>query len=312
MVFELFPFFNELDILKLHLEVMNPIVDRFVIEESRYTFSGEPKELCFEKNKEMFKEWLPKIEYVIVDERFDNVAPGVRDVFQKNHLINGLKGASDEDILIIGDVDEIPNPDVILSLTENFDNTKIYHLAQRMFYGFLNLEEVSGNLLSVTGEFDDVPRRKWLGTKVTAKKNLPPEGLFVVRETKTSDTRSVRVDDGGWHFSYMGSHHETDAGKRIQTKIVAAAHQEYNTEDILKEAKDRLILGQDMFGRNAKFVRVDIDESFPEFLREHIKEYDYLILPYAGEFKKALIKLKLKVFRFFRRAKRKIKRTLKI
>lgn len=318
MVIDLFPFFNELDILKMRLEIMDPIVDRFVIEESRYTFSGEPKELCFEANKEMFAKWLPKIEYIVVNERKDGATTHERDVFQKNHLINGLKNSdgtfniTDKDILIVGDVDEIPNPEVITQIIKDFDSTKVYHLAQRMFYAFLNLEEVSGSLLSITGEFENVsPHRKWLGTKVLSLNNIPESGIIKVREIKPEDSRSLRIEDGGWHFGYMGSHHETDVAKRISTKVVAAAHQEYNTEDILKEARDRLILGQDMFGRDAKFIRVDIDETYPEYLRNNIKEYDYLILPKAGEVKKTLIKIKLKVFRPARRIRRKIKRMLK-
>lgn len=331
MVIDLFPFFNELDILKMRLEIMDPLVDRFVIEESRYTFSGDPKELCFEKNREMFSKWLPKIEYIVVDERKDDVTTHERDIFQKNHLINALKNSdgtfnvTDKDIIIVGDVDEIPNPEVIRRIVENFDSKMIYHLAQRMYYAFINLEEVSGNLLSITGEFKDFgemtdgprednpakrPHRKWLGTKVFSVNNIPEDGIIRIREIKPEDPRSLRIEDGGWHFGYMGSHHETDVAKRISTKVVAAAHQEYNTEDILKEARDRLILGQDMFGRNAHFVRVDIDETYPEYLRENLKEYDYLILPKAGAVKKVLIKIKLKVFRFARRVRRKIRRML--
>ena len=59
--------FNELDILKLRLNILDPIVDKFIIEEATTTFSGQKKELCFEKNKDMFKEFLHKITYIVVD-----------------------------------------------------------------------------------------------------------------------------------------------------------------------------------------------------------------------------------------------------
>ena len=48
MVYDCFPFFNELDILNLRLHILDPFVDRFVIEEARNTFTGQEKELCFE------------------------------------------------------------------------------------------------------------------------------------------------------------------------------------------------------------------------------------------------------------------------
>ncbi len=59
----------------------------------------------------------------------------------------------------------------------------------------------------------------------------------------------------------------------------AAAHQEYNTSWYLTEALDRLLCGEDIFGRDARFVRVEIDDSYPAYLREHMAEYDYLLAP---------------------------------
>ncbi len=311
MVYDCIPFFNEIDILKLRLNILDPLVDRFVIEEARYTFSGQPKELCFEKNRELFKEFLPKIDYIVVDECRDEMTTHERDNFQKNFLINGLKNVADDDVIILGDADEIPDPVTLKKIIENFDPDKVYHLAQRLFYCYLNYEEISGRLLSITGEFPDIEGHKmWLGTKVFAKKNIPSEGIIKIREVSPSDPRSIRVPEGGWHFGYMGSHHETDVAKRIGDKVIAAAHQEYNSEDYLKEAKDRLLIGEDMFRRNSEYRRVPIDETFPAYLREHMDEYDYLIMPYVSAQRKALIRLKLKVFRFFRRLRRFIKRRL--
>jgi beta-1,4-mannosyl-glycoprotein beta-1,4-N-acetylglucosaminyltransferase len=96
---------------------------------------------------------------------------------------------------------------------------------------------------------------------------------------RPDDPRSVRVADGGWHFGYMGGNGERDVAKRIGEKVQAAAHQEYNNTRYLKEAVDRLLCGEDIFGRNAKFVRVKIDESYPEYLRDHQEEYDFLMAP---------------------------------
>ena len=61
MVYDCFQFFNELDILKLRLHVMDPVVDRFVISEATETFSGKAKPLYYEENKEMFAEFADKI-----------------------------------------------------------------------------------------------------------------------------------------------------------------------------------------------------------------------------------------------------------
>ena len=310
MVIDCIPFFNELDILKLRLHILDPLVDRFVIEEATHTFSGLPKELCFEKNKEMFEEFLPKITYLVVDNSPEEISTHERDKFQKNVLAKALTDASDEDVLILSDVDEIPNPVVLQELVKKFDPDKIYHLAQRNFYCYLNMEEVSGNLLSITGEFPGVERRMWLGTKVFAKKNIPESGIIDLREISPEDPRSVRVADGGWHFGYMGSCHETDVSRRVGTKVVAAAHQEYNTEDVLAEVKDRLILGEDIFGRNAVFRWAVIDESYPQYLLAHKSEYDYLIMPPISKGKKIFVKIWMLIKRFCRKVRRRIRRIL--
>ncbi len=311
MVYDCIPFFNEIDILKLRLNVLDPLVDRFVIEEARYTFSGKEKELCFEKNTDLFREFLPKIDYIVVDECREEFTTHERDNFQKNFLINGLKDTTDDDVIILGDADEIPNPVVLQKIINDFDPDKVYHLAQRLFYCYLNYEEVSGRLLSITGEFPNIDGHKmWLGTKVFSKKNIPSDGIIKIREIKPEDSRSVRIPDGGWHFGYMGSHHETDVAKRIGEKVIAAAHQEYNSEDYLKEAKDRLLLGEDMFRRNSEYRRVEIDETFPQYLRDHMDEYDYLIMPKVSDVRKVFIRIKMNVLRFFRRCRRYIKRKL--
>ncbi|MDE7275622.1 MAG: glycosyl transferase GT17 family protein, partial [Lachnospiraceae bacterium] len=110
MIYDCIPFFNELDILKLRLQVLAPYVDRFVIEESAVTFSGEPKPMIFAQNREMFAEFGDKILYVAVENSPMDVTTHERDKFQKNQLIRAMGDCEPEDIIIFSDVDEIPNP----------------------------------------------------------------------------------------------------------------------------------------------------------------------------------------------------------
>ncbi len=316
MVIDCVPFFNEIDILKLRLGILDPYVDKFIIEEANMTFSGEAKELCFEKNKEFFKDYLHKITYVVVEDTPKVAKSHERDYFQKNHLVEGLKkvGATEDDVIIFGDVDEIPNPVILERIIKEFDKTKVYHLAQRNFYAFLNMEEKSGKLLSITGEFPEIAQedRKWLGTKITSMINIPVEGIVRLRDlVKPEDKRSVRVSDGGWHFGYMGGHNAKNPVDRIGTKVKAAAHQEYNDREILAETMDRLVLGQDIFGRDARFERVEVDDSFPDYLREHISDYDFLVMPRITLLSKAYHKFDITVGRFCRKAYHKILRMIR-
>ncbi len=333
MIIDCIPFFNELDILKLRLEVLNPIVDRFIIEESTRTFSGEPKDLIFEKNKDLFAPFLSKIDYVVVSDDVvledgktvnpaaDIYAPEIpgqeithrRDYFQKNHLMDRMRDVTDQDVILFGDLDEIPNPDALRNIIADFDPDKVYHLAQRNFYVFLNMEEKPVRLHSITGEFPDVPcaERKWLGTKVCSIRSIPAEGIVRLRDLiPVTDARSVRVENGGWHFGYMGGLHETNVMKRIGTKIRAAAHQEYNDAEIIAETMDKLVLGQDIFGRCAHFEQVPVDDSYPAYLLSHTDEFAHLILPPITARTRLVHRFDLTVGRFCRKAVRKVRRAL--
>lgn len=74
--------------------------------------------------------------------------------------------------------------------------------------------------------------------------------------------------------------------KRVKEKVVSAAHQEYNSRSVLSEVEDKIKDGKDIFGRDAEFVKVEIDESFPQYLREHQKEYQHFILSDESEYEK--------------------------
>lgn len=313
MVYDCIPFFNELDILNLRLHILDPYVDRFVIEESTVTFSGQPKELCFAQNKEMFREFLPKIDYIVVDEDRDFKITHERDYFQKNHLTQGLKDAKPDDVIIFGDCDEIPNPVVLERILASFDPGKVYHLAQNNYYVYMNMLETAGKLMSITGDFPEIPleKRKWLGTKVTSVKQIPEEGIVRLRDlVPVTDPRSVRIADGGWHFGYMGGYRETDVLARIGTKVVAAAHQEFNDREILKETMDHLVLGEDIFGRDSHFTRVEIDASYPQYLRDHLADYQHLVMPPVTAWKRLMSRFDLTAGRFCRKAVRHVKRKL--
>ncbi len=277
MVYDCFQFFNELDILKLRLNVLDPVVDRFVISEATTTFSGIPKPLFYEENKEMFREFEHKIIHVVVDDTPEGYTHD-RDTFQKNAVGRGLKDAKDDDIVIFSDLDEIPDPDKIKNIIENFDDTKIYHFAQRLFYCYLNMEEISGKLLSYAGDFDGVPRKQWIGSKMCRYSLLMKQGLQL-GELRFPERKKdgIRVDDGGWHFGYMGGHGQSDVKARVKEKVVSAAHQEYNKAEVLSDVTDRIKDGKDIFGRDSEFIVTEIDDSYPKYLREHLKEYDHLI-----------------------------------
>ncbi len=278
MVYDSFQFFNELDILKLRMNVLKDVVDYFVISESTVTFSGDPKPLYYNENKEMFKEFEHKIIHNIVDDTPMDCNAFMRDHHQKCAVARGLKDCKPDDIVIFSDVDEIPNPDTLKELLPKVEDGKIYMLAQRLFYCYLDMEEVSGNLLSVTGEFDGVEKKQWLGTKVCRYSVLDN---YTTEELRNKEQKAigVRVPNGGWHFSYMGGGKKQSTADRVKYKIKSAAHQEYNNRHILWNVRKNIKNMQDIFGRDSKLQLVEIDETYPKYLRDHLDEYKYLLYP---------------------------------
>ena len=81
------------------------------------------------------------------------------------------------------------------------------------------MEEVSGNLLSYAGEFEGVTHKKWIGTKMLSYRLLREQHLLL-GELRFPERKEIgiRVEDGGWHFGYMGGHGEKDIRKRVQEK----------------------------------------------------------------------------------------------
>ena len=191
-IYDCFQFFNELDLLEIRLNILNDCVDYFVLAESTVTFSGLDKPLYYQENKDRFEKFNDKIIHLIIDDTPDG-NPFERDVFQKNAIIRGLTKCSDDDIILASDLDEIPDPEVIEQLIDQCQDDKVYHFAQDLFYYYLNLKEVSGNLLSYTGEFNNVDEKKWLGSKMCKYKFL--------KQHTVNGLRSPEMKECGYRIS---------------------------------------------------------------------------------------------------------------
>lgn len=281
MIYDCFQFFNELDLLKLRLGELDSVVDYFVITESTVTFSGEKKPLYYYENKDKFSEFSHKIIHNVVDDT--PMGQGVtgfhRDGHQKAARSRGIAHCQPSDIIIYSDLDEIPNSESLRKVLSIFDSKKVYHFAQRQFYYYLNLEEKSGKLLSYAGDYEWAKPKKWLGTFMFQYDLLNSMSIADIRVNK-SEENSFRIEDGGWHFTYMGGDSKSVI-ERVAHKIKSAAHQEFNNHKILSKLESRIKNGKDIFGRKSKLRRVNIDSTFPKYLVENIDQYSHLILPPA-------------------------------
>ena len=80
--------------------------------------------------------------------------------------------------------------------------------------------------------------------------------------------------NGGWHFTYLMSPLE------IIEKIKSMAHTELNKEKFrdISSIKNKIKNLEDPFERNLRLKKVDIDNTYPEYIRKNIQKFKNWIL----------------------------------
>jgi beta-1,4-mannosyl-glycoprotein beta-1,4-N-acetylglucosaminyltransferase len=249
----------------LRLNILNKYVDYFVISESTKTHQGKDKQINFDIKK--FSKFKDKIKFIVADYKdeinFVKHTGGESPIeqHQRNSLIEGLKKASEQDLLILSDSDEIPD---LTKLPEINNKKKYIAFSQKMFMYKLNLQNLSEN--------------NWIGSKITKIKNL--KSMQELRNLKFKQYPFWRIDkfnqqiiNGGWHFSFL------QTPEQILKKIKSFSHGEFNDENLnIKEIERRILKNEDIFERGTKFNKVDIDISFPEYLVKNKDKYhDWII-----------------------------------
>ena len=254
-IFDCFQYFNEDHIADLRFNILDEYVDFFVVVESTVNHQGQTRKLHFDKNK--YKKFQNKIVYIEVDDTPDNIkkphtgGESLVEQHQRNSIMKGLNKSQDNDLIILSDVDEIPD----LNKLKVFDKNKYAVFSQKMFMYKLNLLNLNEN--------------NWHGSKICLKKNLKsPQWLRNLIFKKYPFWRIDKqknlqiIDDGGWHFAYLQD------VKNISKKIKSFAHGEFNKVDIVSEKNIELKIsqGEDVLGRGYKIKKIEIDSSYPEYI----------------------------------------------
>ncbi len=259
-IYDCFQYFNEDHIVDLRLNVLNKYVDYFVISESTRNHQGKKKKINFNLNN--FPKFKHKIKFIIADYKeeitFENHIGGESPIeqHQRNYLIEGIKDALPDDLIILSDSDEIPDLEKISEINKN---KKFIAFSQKMFMYKLNLQNLN--------ESD------WIGSKITKKKNI--SSMQNLRNLKFKkypfwriDKRNLQIIKGGWHFSFM----QTPA--EILNKVKSYSHGEFNKVNLTeKEIEMRILNNQDIFNRGFKLNKIELDSSFPEYILENKSKY---------------------------------------
>jgi len=288
-IFDCTSYYSEDLMLDIRFNILNDYVHKFIVVESKYSHSGEKKSLNF--NIDNFKKFKDKIIYLVIEsepEGIMDISDPKSSIYIKrmnslkriehsyNYMLNGIKEASDEDLIILSDNDEIPNLD---SKQFNISKKKIIIFKQLFCYYKFNLL------------YDLVP---WHGSRACKKKYLKSFSWlknlknkkypFWRIDTFFSDHKQMSLEiikDGGWHFTNVktpeelfiklnnfGHHNEfelsnlsvNDLKNQIDNKIVNYNH-----------LADKTI--KNKYDFNYKLKRLDM-EMLPEFLQLNKIKYD--------------------------------------
>ena len=288
-IYDCFMYFDEELILDLRLNILDKFVDYFVIVESIFTHKGEKRDLKFNINK--FKKFESKIVYLVYDQEpsqiekiFSKDAEDeksrkyimnalFRENAQRNFINGALNDLDNEDVILISDVDEIPN---LKGINFREKKSKIILFKQDMLYYKFNLK---------------LPNLAWTGTKACKKKYFKSaQWLRNVKDRKYpfyridtyfSEKKYINcefVDNGGWHFTNIKT------AKQIKQKLESYLHHiefdknPLSAEDIDKIIQDKIAIYDLSVDQRKNKIRGNKLENYPlhklpKYLQDNLNDY---------------------------------------
>lgn len=288
-IYDCFMYFDEELILDLRLNILDKFVDYFVIVESIFTHKGEKRDLKFNINK--FKKFENKIVYLVYDQEPSQIEKIVskdtedeksrkyimnalfRENAQRNFINGALNDLDNEDVILVSDVDEIPN---LKGINFKEKKSKIILFKQDMLYYKFNLK---------------LPNLDWTGTKACKKKYFKSaQWLRNVKDRKYpfyrvdtyfSEKKYINcefVDNGGWHFTNIKT------AKQIKQKLESYLHHiefdknPLSAEDIDKIIQDKIAIYDLSVDQRKNKIRGNKLENYPlhklpKYLQDNLNDY---------------------------------------
>jgi len=271
VIVDSFIFYNELDLLFYRLSILNEYVDKFILVESTHTFSGHLKPLYYQENKERFSEFNDKIIHIVTDMpyKIPNMNYSLNhqwenEYYQRNCIKHGIDRISDilkdDDIILTSDVDEIPNPQVLIDLkncTLKFNREMLNRLALDMYYYNLYYRIGQGS--------------NWHGIKLMTVRAYNKNKLTFQQMRVWEHTNPVPiVPNGGWHLSYFGDI------QFIVDKISSFSHQEYNNSNFIdkKKLEDNIKNGVNLLNNDSLvFIPINENNNLPTKYDTYLKKF---------------------------------------
>ena len=238
---------------------LNDYVDYFVLVESDFSHTGQPKPLNFEDNKHLYSDYLDRIIHIVVRDLPSYAVERLWDAenYQRNCISRGLQGIAESgDKILVSDCDEIWNPKVVIPQLGRED---FVVFEQKLFYYFVNCKQNvlwNGTCLGTYGKFQ-------------SPQQLRDYSRFVFKDP---------IKDGGWHYSYMAQTAEGIKEKIDNIAESSCVYQimgEWDTDTIQK----RIDNCEDFMGRtddNSQKELVPLKGNSPDTIYEFILKYPNL------------------------------------
>jgi Glycosyltransferase family 17 len=270
-IYDCFTFYNEHELLELRLAELYTHVDHFVIVESNQTFTNNAKPWNFDIAR--YPDYADKIIYIQVEDMPGSTNPWDNEHHQRNAILRGLVTASDDDIVIVSDVDEILRPEAVDHLRDS---------DQTLFVLRMPLYNFKFNYMRRTpGEYD-----AWaMAARRSVLETLTPNSLREMRHSfhkapfqLVNDGFEI-VEHAGWHFGYFGNRaHLVDKAQNF-------SHQEVNRPEFIDqidvEASIEAGTSWARYNTNEHYAVVDLDSYFPKTIVANPDRYQNYILANA-------------------------------
>ena len=251
---------TDLDLLDIRLHELADVVDRFVVVEACLTFTGKRKPLHLYHNRQRFAEFADRLDYVTLHHLPTGDA-WAREAYQRNAILEGLRDAAEDDIVLMGDCDEIPRAASVGQAIDALRYRPIVAFGQRLSFYY-------ANVICFTTDW-----RGTLAATVQTARTVTPQGMRDARNAVGA------IRDAGWHMTNIVGKQGVTA---LQTKITSFSHTEVATPAILDEAhlRECVALGKDPSGRTDILFKVERDErDYPRYVLEHMSDFGHLFYP---------------------------------
>ena len=257
-IFDTITFFRENFITNLRFEILNDVVDYFVICESKYDHQGKEKKLNFYLKNQEFKK---KIIYLVLDKPFrKGNSAWQNQALQREYILNGLKDAKKDDYIMFSDPDEIPDP------------KKINEVKLKKKYGIF-LQKCFCYKFNLYNKYES----PWEGTRICQFKNLGSVDYLrqkILSKNLSSPfwkfykNKSIElIDNGGWHFNSLFTPED------ISLKLKTFAHNEFSKPiySDVEVIRRNILEKKDLFKRGWNYQKIELDETFPSHIYKNKK-----------------------------------------